>query len=289
MSKIDAIVKMQNYIEENLMSNITLTDLASVSYYSPWYSYRLFVEYLNMTPSTYIRRLRLTKSALKLRDENIKIVDIAFEFGYSSVDGFQRAFHKEFGTNPYEFSKNPIPITLFIPYKIIESKERIKDMKDVKSVFITKVIKPERKVIIKRGIKADNYWDYSQEVGCDVWGMLTSIKSLSSEPVCLWLPKKYITEGTSSYVQGVEVPLDYNGIIPEGFDIITLPETSYLMFQGEPFNEEEYEDAILALWKAMDNYNPISLGYKWDENNPRIQLEPIGNRGYIELKAIMEN
>ena len=31
-----------------------------------------------------------------------------------------------------------------------------------------------------------------------------------------------------------------------------------------------------------------SIGYSWDESNPRIQLEPIGTRGYIELVAIKE-
>lgn len=36
----------------------------------------------------------------------------------------------------------------------------------------------------------------------------------------------------------------------------------------------------------MDKYNPANIGYKWDNTNPRIQLEPIGERGYIELKAI---
>ena len=29
------------------------------------------------------------------------------------------------------------------------------------------------------------------------------------------------------------------------------------------------------------------IGYSWDETNPRIQLEPRGERGYIELKAIL--
>ncbi len=63
-------------------------------------------------------------------------------------------------------------------------------MEGVKNVFIQVVKKPARKVIIKRGIKADGYWEYCQEVGCDVWGTLLSMDSLCGEPVCLWLPKK---------------------------------------------------------------------------------------------------
>ena len=59
-----------------------------------------------------------------------------------------------------------------------------------------------------------------------------SMKSLSGEPVSMWLPEKYKKPNTSTYVQGVEVETDYIGIIPEGFDTILLPEAEYLMFQG---------------------------------------------------------
>jgi len=285
MNKIDAVRNMQIYIEDHLDEKVTLANLSKVSYYSPWYSYRIFIDLLGMTPSDYIRRLKLSKSAIELRDGSNKITDVAYLFGYESVDGYQRAFQKEFGTNPYEYSKNPIPIGLFTPYKLYESKE-VREMSELRSVFMTVITKPSRKVIIKRGIQATEYWSYSQEVGCDVWGILKSMKSLSGEPVCLWLPKPYIKKGTSKYVQGVEVSLDFEGTIPEGFDVITLPEATYLMFQGEPFEEEDFAEAIQALWKAMEKYNPEPLGYYWDESNPRIQLEPIGTRGYIELKAI---
>ncbi len=135
---------------------------------------------------------------------------------------------------------------------------------------------------------ATEYWSYCNEVGCDVWGTLTSVKSISGEPVCLWLPKKLIEDGTSEYVQGVEVARDYDGKIPDGFDVITLPAASYLMFQGEPFAEEDFGAAIEELQAAVKKYDPSVIGYRWDDENPRIQLEPIGTRGYIELRAIKQ-
>ena len=48
---IEAVQRMQDYIEANLDTNITMADLANVSKYSPWYSYRLFVDLLHMTPA----------------------------------------------------------------------------------------------------------------------------------------------------------------------------------------------------------------------------------------------
>ena len=264
-----------------------MADLAKVAGYSPWYSYRLFHSLLHMTPAVYIRRLRLSKSALRLRDEKVKIIDVAYDSGFESVDGYQRAFYKEFGCNPYEYSVSPVPIYLFKPYGVKYSirKDR-KEMGEVKSVFVQIIEKPARKVILKRGKTATEYFGYCEEVGCDVWGLLCSMKSISGEPVCLWLPEYLIPEGTSRYVQGVEVPMDFDGQIPEGFDIIELPKCNYMMFRGEPFEEENFGEAIQQVWDAIKKYNPQSMGYAWDDSNPRIQLEPIGARGYIELIAV---
>lgn len=286
---IEAVQRMQDYIGRNLDKDITMAELAEISRYSPWYSYRLFVKLLDMTPATYIRRLRLSKSALRLRDEKIRIIDVALDAGFESVDGYQRAFYKEFGCNPYEYSVCPIPIYLFKPYGIKYSK-RNEDtkMSDIKSVFIQVVDKPERKVIIKRGKEAKDYWKYCEEVGCDVWGLLSSIKSISGEPVCLWLPQKLKKVGTSEYVQGVEVSMDYSGEIPNGFDMIELPKCKYIMFQGEPFEEANFAETIQEVWEAINKYNPKTIGYEWDSTNPRIQLEPIGTRGYIELHPVKD-
>ena len=286
--KFLAVQRMQDYIELHLSDKITLCDLANAAMFSPFYCARIFKELTGLTPADYIRRLKLSRSALRLRDEKCKVIDMAFDAGYDSVDGYQRAFYNEFGCNPREYAKSPIPLSLFTPYgvKFKTLWGGNKTMGNVSNIFVQVIEKPDRKVILKRGEKANDYWSYCQEVGCEVWGILTSMKSLCGEPVCLWLPEKYRKNDTSEYVQGVEVGSDYAGIIPEGFDVITLPATKYLMFQGEPFREEDYCTAIESLQTSMQRYNPSVIGYVWDDTNPRIQLEPRGDRGYIELKAV---
>ncbi len=285
--RVAAVQKMQDYIEQHINEDITLADLARVSLFSPWYSYRLFKEYTTYTPSDYIRRIRLSKSAIRLRDEKVRVLDIALEMGFQSVDGYQRAFVREFGCNPGEYAKKPIPIQLFIPYgvKFEEIRKEYK-MEHVKNVFIQLIQKPERNVMLRRGEKARDYFEYCEEMGCDVWGMLLSIKPTIGEPVAMWLPKEYRPQGTSEYVQGVEIPPDYNGVIPDQFEIVKFPATEYMMFQGEPFMEEEYLQAIGEVQEAIEKYNPSFLGYEWDTTNPRIQLEPVGKRGYIEMLAV---
>jgi hypothetical protein len=44
--------------------------------------------------------------------------------------------------------------------------------------------------------------------------------------------------------------------------------------------------AIMEIWDAEKKYDPAFIGYEWDYMNPRIQLEPRGERGYIELVPV---
>lgn len=285
--RTEVVQRLQDYIEAHVFEVITPGALARISGYSPWYTSRLFFQFLNMTPADYVRRLRLSRSALRLRDERLRITDVAFETGFKSVDGYQRAFYREFGCNPREYAMNPIPIYLFHPYGVkYRPPEKELSMENVQTVFVQAVEKPARKAIIKRGVKAADYFAYCEEVGCDVWGLLVSMQSLCGEPVCLWLPKKFIKPGTSEYVQGVEVPTNYRGPVPEGFDVIDLEKAEYLMFRGETFKEEDFSEAIQRVWDAEKKYDPSVTGYAWDTGNPRIQLEPRGERGYIELLPV---
>ena len=72
----------------------------------------------------------------------------------------------------------------------------------------------------------------------------------------------------------------------EGLEILELPAADYLMFQGEPFEQEDFGKAIQEIWDAEQKYDPAMIGCQWDDSNPKIQLEPIGTRGYIELVPV---
>ena len=289
--RIIAVQRMQNYIEEHILEEIKIDDLARLTMYSPVHVRRLFLEWTKYTPADYIRRLKLSKAALMLRDQSCRVVDVVTEFGFGSVDGFQRAFKKEFGYNPKEYETNPVPIYLFTPYGVQAQAKNPFDFSptNTRKVTVQKIHKEARKVIIKRGRNATDYWSYCEEIGCDVWGLLKSIKSISGEPVCLWLPEKYRRPVTNEYVQGVEVESDYPGRIPDGFDMLELPEADYLLFRSDPYQDVEYGSAILDVEKVISEYDFQKNGYRRDESNPRMQLEPIGTRGYIELVAITEN
>lgn len=55
-----------------------------------------------VTLSEYIRRRRLTLAAFELNNSDIRIIDIAVKYGYSSPDSFTRAFQSLHGITPSE-------------------------------------------------------------------------------------------------------------------------------------------------------------------------------------------
>jgi len=288
-----AAQKIQDFIEINLEEELTIKELALIAGYSERHTRRIFKEFTGFTLQNYIREMRLTKAARILKEKKSKIIAVAFDFLFESHEGFTKAFSKKFGISPKSYNKEPVPVKYFIPYsslsrylfnnggnKTMESKTT--------TVFVQVVEHPKRKVIIKRGIQATEYFAYCHEVGCDIWGILESIKGALYEPAGFWLNESNIKAGTSEYVQGVEVPSDYQGAIPEGFEVIELEPSKMMVFHGQPYNDEDFEGIILNIQKAIAEFNPIVYGYKWANDSPAFQLAPIGKRGYIEAKPVKE-
>jgi len=287
---------MQDYIEAHIQDPITLSELARAAGYSQWHAARVFKELTGKAPFEYVRALRLTKAALLLRDEQPKIVDVAFDFVFASHEGFTRAFSRQFGVSPVDYRRNPKQIRLFMPdrardryLKLQKGEIEMAADEAAKTVFVQVVERPARKVILKRGVKATHYFEYCGEVGCDVWDALSHIKEAMYEPIGMWLPNGMIKPGTSTYVQGVEVPADYSGEVPDGFELMDLPSCKVMVFQGEPYDDSRFQEAIGEVWEVMKRYNPEVYGFEWaDEDAPRFQLAPMGYRGYIEARPVRQ-
>ncbi|OFZ81401.1 MAG: transcriptional regulator [Bdellovibrionales bacterium RIFOXYD1_FULL_53_11] len=289
--KRSAVQRMQDYIERHITEPITLIQLARVAGYSPWYSARAFKDLTGTSPFEYIRCLRLSKAALKLSGENTKVIDVAFDFVFDSHEGFTRAFSKYFGITPKEFRKRKPRLGVFIPRrieKLSSNGDKIMSRK-TNTVFIQVIDRPARKLILKRGIKATHYFEYCEEVSCDIWGVLGGVKDALYEPVGMWLPSNLVKPGTSIYAQGVEVPMSYSRSLPEGCDLIELPPCKFMIFQGQQYKDEDFEEEILELREVIASYNPEISGFQWaDSDGPRFQLEPVGYRGYIEGRPVRQ-
>ena len=165
----------------------------------------------------------------------------------------------------------------------------MEDKQKIPVVFVQILERPRRKLVLKRGRKATHYFEYCEEVGCDVWAQLGGIRNALHEPMGLWLPEGLRKDGTSEYVQGVEVPETFVEAIPSGFEVMDLEPCKMMVFQGPPFEEDDFEQAIESLWDIVNSYRPETIGYSWaDGDAPRFQLQPLGYRGYIEGRPVRE-
>ncbi|HWQ61841.1 MAG TPA: AraC family transcriptional regulator [Negativicutes bacterium] len=291
--KIDAVQRVQEYIEAHITEPLSLHMLARAAGYSPWHTSRIFKQLTGKAPLDYIRSRRLSLAARQLWDRERLIIDVALDFAFNSHEGFTRAFSDQFGVTPQRYRSQRPPIPLFMPgrirdyYLVLQRGEIKVPEKKPETVFVQVVERPARKLILKRGIDAVDYFDYCREVGCDVWGVLCSVKEALYEPIGMWLPENLRRPSTSVYAQGVEVPPDYRGVVPEGFEIIDLPPCKVMVFQGPRFADEDFTEAINALWGVIKDYDPEFYGYRWaDADGPRFQLVPQGYRGYIEARPV---
>lgn len=287
---------MQDYIEKHITEPITLLNLARAAGYSPWHSARIFRDVTGKAPFEYIRELRLSCAAVRLRDGDDRIIDIALDFVFGSHEGFTRAFSKQFGMSPREYSRTRPPIRLSMvdrarDYYLKLQKGEIVMTEKMKpnTVFVQVVDRPLRKLILKRGTKATGYFEYCEEHGCDIDSFLGTIKDALNEPMGVWLPQNLQRPGTSTYAMGVEMPADYTGPVPDGYEMIDLKPCKMMVFQGPPFKDEEFMEAVGDLWEVMKTYDPGIYGFAWaDEDGPRFQLSPQGYRGYIEGRPVRQ-
>jgi len=86
-------------------STVSQTELAERFHYSPRQISRIVQRCTGMTYNQLIRKLRMEKAALLLRQQNTSIEAISATVGYSTLSSFYRAFTEHYGCTPAEYAK----------------------------------------------------------------------------------------------------------------------------------------------------------------------------------------
>ncbi|MGG0412376.1 AraC family transcriptional regulator [Peribacillus simplex] len=103
------------FIEDNLTNEIDFKEVARLAYCSEYHFKRMFSFLAGISLSEYIRRRRLTLAAFELKANNIRVIDIAIKYGYSSPDSFARAFQHLHGITPSEARSNGHSLKAYPP------------------------------------------------------------------------------------------------------------------------------------------------------------------------------
>ena len=210
------INKVIDYVNNNLDKSISLEELASVAFFSPFHFHRIFVAVTGETVNNFTNRIRIEKAARLLKFSAKSISEIAMECGFSSSSTLSRMFKQCFGISPSSYRLNgeiensKIRKELFPvnDYHYIMTEEELKNNFPVE----IKVL-PERRIAyirvldsFKEGVVLNAFEDiiswakkmnlfYSETIfGMSIDDPLVTPKEKYRYEVCITIPEKFTVD-----------------------------------------------------------------------------------------------
>ena len=95
----EMIRKILSHIDEHICEKISLSELAELAGYSPFYFSKLFSEAMGLPVTGYIRMRKLQYALCSLL-EGKKVLDVSLMYAFDSHEGFTRSFTQLFGSTP---------------------------------------------------------------------------------------------------------------------------------------------------------------------------------------------
>jgi len=259
-----------NWIEGNLEDELTLQSISKFIGYSEYYTSRKFKEYTGSTLRKYITLRRLSKAAKEIRDKNVRIIDIAFKYGYNSQEAFAKSFKNTFDINPGAYQKKNKAIPYFLKKDVLypeylSKKGEVIMVKDNEIKIRLEEVKEHQFIYLKR-TGVDNYidfWekvDHEENMDCDyLHGLLDSIKGKYKEG--------YGAFTKDGYLFGKDAPIDFEFDNQHGFEIKVIPTKKYLVFEHPGFIEAEFSEALNQVRKiALEKFDYEINHYEIDDS-----------------------
>ena len=294
--QIQAIVdeideRIKNHDDEAL----TLTSLSGRLGYSEFHTTRKFKEVSGMQFRDYVRHRKLAFALKEVRDSEKSILDIAFDYGFSSHEAFTRAFKSAYGVTPSEYRKRPRPVVLrtkINPFdRYVLGLGEIGMMKSTDGVETYFVTIPAHKFLHVKNYESNGYWDFWQKQGLvpgqdleTICGFLDSVKgkldddggsevNSGSGQLMAYIndPEGRLCDWGFPRVEcyGARLPIDYAGEVPPNMLMVDVPEAEYLVFEHGPFDyEQENRTVEEKVEKAMATFDFADSGYRFDTDTP---------------------
>lgn len=157
----ETIAECIAYVEDNIYRKITLDDIAAHSGLSKYHLHRVFKSLTGESLMEYVQTRKLSASIDELTRTNMRIIDIALEYGFDYEQSYIRAFRKRFGYTPMKVRTEEMSLAI---------KEKI-NINDIMSVDNSIIYKPsfvfkqkfclagmQHKIMSKSGDKVANFY-----------------------------------------------------------------------------------------------------------------------------------
>jgi len=280
-----------DYIEMNLDGEIDLSEVARRACCSSHHFQRMFSFITDVTLAEYIRRRRLTLAALDLQNsEDAKIIDVALKYGYESATSFARAFQTIHGVNPAVARQKGIELKAYprLSFLItIKGAEAMNYRIEAKEAFYVFGIEgifrtdergehPATPAQLWQQCHANNEVKKLEEHAGDLPDFVS--KDLYKvHAVCSY---RKTGEGSFPYmICAFKSPSSQ----VEGYNTLMIPAHTWAIFPSEPFQWEQFDEVIEALYRRFYSEWLPTAGY---EQVDGMELEIYGSKDgkhFIEL------
>ena len=95
-----AVERVIRVMRDHLNEPLTLQDMADIAYLSPNHFHRIFHRIIGIAPGEFLTALRLDAAKRLLLTTSMRVTDICFEVGYSSLGSFTTRFTELVGLAP---------------------------------------------------------------------------------------------------------------------------------------------------------------------------------------------
>lgn len=163
-----SLEKTVSYIENNITDSISIDGIGKEVGISSFYLQRAFSIVVGYSIGEYIRNRRLALAAKELVNSDLKIIDIAYKYGYETPESFTKAFTRFHETTPSSVKQggkykpfNRIKFKISIEQGEEKMEERITPMFPIKLIGFEKSFNFEDSYE-----KIPKYWDEICEKHC---------------------------------------------------------------------------------------------------------------------------
>lgn len=266
MKWLSRLTNSLDYIEENIEGKIDIDEVAKISYSSPFHFQRMFYMITDVTIAEYIRKRKLTLAAQELATSRVKVIDVAFKYGYETPEAFTKAFKNLHGITPSAARRPGIKLKAYprLSFQISIKGDENMDYRIIDKDSY-KLIGKSIRVSTKDGENFRNIPKFWKEF--DRKGLCNKLIELSDKKDMLGICMDYSKElEEMTYVIAVEKTKDID--IGE-FEEFEVPASTWAVFQSIG----SVPDAIQKVWKRIYSEWFPATGYE-HSGGPEIELYP---------------
>jgi AraC family transcriptional regulator len=105
VNRLPAVELAKDYMNKNFVNDISLQEVSSNSFISPFHFSRIFKRITSYSPHQYLQNIRLKHSEMLLKNSSMPVSDIAYASGFASTAYFSTAFRQKYKMNPQQYRK----------------------------------------------------------------------------------------------------------------------------------------------------------------------------------------